>query len=198
MKSKENLRSYSDMLQALDSVYLHKTLHNRSLLYLYDELPAPENVGEEGDCEMEVIVDALHSLSEAVWSHYSDYEDTNIMYFSHPAIMEYYQLCRVYGKRKGVKLGDNPFMRQAAENVRSCLYQEGCFTCSYYLQTKINHEWASGIVFRMSSEFTGSLALLVKMSQVFDFYERELITLKKEISEIEKPLSQNHQLREAA
>jgi len=190
-------RSYSDMHRAIDAVYLRKVLHDRNMLYLYEKWPPSEYQGEESEFDMDLIVDALHSLSEAVWSHYSEYEDIYTMYFSHPAMMEYYRLCRVYGKHQSVKLRDNPYMQLAADFVRSLLHQEGCFTCDYRLQTKVNHRWASGIVFRMWPEFNGNLALLVLMAQVFDFYERELTRLKTELSEIQKPVNQK-QAKEAA
>jgi len=194
---KQNRRSYSDMHRAIDAVYLRKVLHDRKMLYLYENWPPPEYLDEECEFDMDLIVDALHSLSEAVWSHYSEYEDIYTMYFSHPAMMEYYRLCRVYGKHQGVKLRDNPYMRRAADFVRSLLHQEGCFTCDYRLQTKVNHCWASGIVFRMWPEFNGNLALLVLMAQVFDFYERETLRLKAELTESRKHLSQK-QAKEAA
>lgn len=183
-------RGYSEMLRAMDSVYLRKILNDREMSYLYENWPPSEYLGEESEFDLDLIVNALHNLSEAVWSHYSDYEDIHTMYFSHPAMMEYYRLCRSYGKHRGVKLRDNPYMRRAADFVQNCLHQDGCFTCDYRLQTKVNHRWASGVVFRMWPEFNGDLALLVQMSRVFDFYEREAPRLKKELSEIEKHLSQ--------
>lgn len=197
MNTEVERRSYSDMLRAMDSVYLRKVLHDREMSYLYEDWPPSEYLDEESEFDFDLIVDALYSLSEAVWSHCSDYESIYTMYFSHPDMMEYYRLCRVYGKHRGVRLRDNPYMRRAAEYVRSLLYQEGCFTCDYRLQTKINHRWASGIVFRMWPEFNGNLALLVQIARVFDFYERELTQLKTELSEIEKHLSQK-ELKEAA
>jgi len=190
-------RNFSAMLRAMDSVYLQKVLHDRRLMYLYEEWPPPEYVGEEGDYELDIILGALHSLSEAVWSHYSDHDDTDTIYFSHPVMMEYYRLCRVYGKHQGVRLRDNPYMQRAADFVRSRLHQDGCFTCSYRLQTKVNHRWASGVVFRMWPEFYDHLALLVQMARVLDFYERELMRLKTELAEFQKPLSQK-QAKEAA
>ena len=190
MNTEGKRRSYSDMHRAIDSVYLRKVLHDREMSDLYEKWPPSDHLGEESDFDMDLIADALHNLSEAVWSHYSGYEDIYTMYFSHPAMMEYYRLCRVYGKHQGVRLRDNQYMRRAADFVRSLLHQEGCFTCDYRLQTKVNHRWASGIVFRMWPEFNGNLALLVLMAQVFDFYERELMRLKTELSEIQKPISQ--------
>ena len=182
-------RSYSDMHRAIDAVYLRKVLHDRKMLYLYKDWPAPEYLEVEREFDMDLIVDALYGLSEAVWGHYSDYEGIYTIYFSNPTMMEYYRLCRVYGKHQSVKLRDNPYIQLAADCVRSLLYQEGCFTCDYRLQTKVNHRWASGIVFRMWPEFNGHLALLVLMAQVFDFYERELIRLKTELAEIQKPIA---------
>lgn len=72
-------------------------------------------------------------------------------------------------------------MRRAANYVREQLDQ-GHYHCSYYLQTKVNHKWAGGIVFRMWPEFVGHFALLVLMAKIFDFYKQELTRLQNELA----------------
>jgi hypothetical protein len=191
------IRTYSEMCHALDCVYLYKTLYDHNLQYLYPENGvAPQYVGEDDGYLLDTVYEAIFRLSDAVWPHYSEYHETHTIYFSHPALMEYYHLCRVYGRQRGIPLHDNPYMRSAKEFVRSRLGQD-CFTCSYRLQTKINHQWSAGIVFVMWPEFTGHLALLVLMGQVFDFYKRELQQLKADIVENEGQLPQQ-QWKEAA
>jgi len=186
-------RRLFEMRAALDNVYLHKVLHDRALPV---DFPAPEYVDDDIGDFMDIIYHTLHSLSDAIWSRVSDQNDTETLYFSHPAIMEYYRLCREYGKLTGESLRENPYMHHAAEFVRSKL-QQGCYSCDYWLQTKINHKWASGIVFRIWPEFNGLFALTVLMLQIFSFYEKEVEKLKAEIDEIKKSSLQK-QVLEAA
>jgi hypothetical protein len=54
--------------------------------------------------------------------------------------------------------------------------------------TKINHEWASGILFRIWPEFEWHFALLTRIHQVFEFYAEQLDKLKKEL---ETPITEN-------
>jgi len=186
-------RRLSEMRGALDNVYLHKVLHDRGMTV---DFPAPEYVDDDIWEYMDIIFHTLHSLSDAIWSRVSEKNDVETLYFSHPAIMEYYRLCREYGKLTGESLRENPYMRHAAEFVRSKL-QQGCYSCDYRLQTKVNHKWASGIVFRMWPEFNGLFALMVLMSRIFDFYEKEVVKLKAEIETIKKTSLQKQGLEAA-
>lgn len=194
---KKYVRSYSELSSALDSLYLYKLLYDRQLLFRYQSwLPQPALLGECADYEPDIVTDALFSLSEAVWDHYSqDGNEIYAIYFSSPAIMEYYRLCREYSQTCGIPLGSNPYMQRAAEYVRNRL-EQGCYSCSYHLQTKIHHAWASGIVFRMWPDFTSLLALLVMMGRIFSFYEQGLEHLKHDLSNLNRRLPE-HQ-KEAA
>jgi hypothetical protein len=168
-------------------VYLHKVLHSRGLLESLEskaDADAPVFVGDdEPDYEFEVIIEALMSLSDAVWSNYSEYDEVETMYFSHPDIMEFYRLCREHSRLAHVPLRANPYMQKARRFVDSCLDQ-GCPVCDYRLQTKTNHKWASGIVFKMWPEFENHLVLLILMAKIFDYYTRELARLKAELAEM--------------
>ncbi len=186
MEDKRIIRTSRDLRLALDAVYLYKVLFSRGLLDLLESKAEEEPViiGDDApDYEFEVIIEALMGLSEAVWSNYSEVEGVETMYFSHPDIMEYYRLCREYGKKAHVKLCANPYMLGAARFVHSQL-EQGSYVCDYRLQTKVNHKWASGIVFRMWPEFDGQLALLVLMARIFDFYKQELARLKAELADM--------------
>jgi hypothetical protein len=185
MEKRKTNRTGQDLRQALDAVYLYKVLLKRGKASLFDnKSKAPVFIGgDEPYYQFEVIIEALCNLSDAVWSNYSEKTQVESMYFSSPDIMEYYRLCREYGKQAHVPLRDNPYVLGAAEYVDNQL-EQGCYTCSHYLQTKINHKWASGIVFRMWPEFDGQLALLVFMVRIFDYYARELARLKTELKEM--------------
>lgn len=170
-------RNVRDASRVFELVYLYKLLYDSDRLEAYAAYAT--YVDEEAD--IDACLHALDALSDAVWGHYSDYSQTETMYFSHWDIMEYYRLCRVYGKRFGVKLRDNPYCNRAEEYVRSLLHQPGCYTCSYHLQTKVNHQWASGIVFRMSPEFYGHFVLVVLLCKILNFYGVELQKLRAEL-----------------
>lgn len=165
--------------RAFMTVYVYKLFHDRGQLEKYAP-HAPEFVDAEMD--MEACLNGLWNISGAMWGNYSEEEQVETLYFSHPDIMEYYRLCRVYGKRFKVKLRDNPYMKRAADYVRRKLDQ-GCYSCDYRLQTKLNHKWASGIVFRMWPEFYYHFELLVLIARIFDFYTSELQKLKAELDE---------------
>jgi len=173
-----NRRDKSEARRAFVCVYVHKLLHDNGRLENYEPY---ETEYVDPEMEFEACVYGLQYLSEAVWSRYCEDDQVETMYFSHPDMMEYYRLCRVYGKRYGVKLPDNPYMRMAADYVRSCLDQ-GCPVCEYRLHTNIGHKWASGIVFRMWPEFEWHFALLTQIADIFGFYTKMLTNLKKELA----------------
>lgn len=183
------VRDLNDASRAFMCVYIHKMLYDNGRLCDYEPCE-PKYI--DPDMDFEAIWNGLWNVSDAVWSWNSPSSDIETMYFSHPDIMEYYRLCRVYGKKHGVKLADNPYMKAAAEYVRLQLDQ-GCYACEYILQTKINHDWASGIVFRMWPEFEWHFELLTLIINIFNYYTEQLGKLK---SELETVISD--QLKEAA
>jgi hypothetical protein len=182
MDNRNNGHLYRDLRQSLDAVYLRKALTDRSLLEKHEAgSPAMLGDGSGSDYEFEVIIEGLFGLSEAVWGNYSEEREVETMYFSHPDIVEYYRLCREYGREKRIPLRANPYVLGAARFVDSQLGQHS-YVSSYYLQTKVGHKWASGVVFRMWPEFDGHLALLVLVRKIFEFYTRELARLKAELA----------------
>jgi phenylalanine-4-hydroxylase len=177
----EMVRDVSDARHAFISVYVCKIIHDTGRLKEFMQ-DGPEYV--DSDTDYAAVRIGLYYVTEKVWSsvtHDSDYgEVIETLYFSDSTIMEYYRLCREYGKRHGVKLATNPYMLEAKRFVDNCLDQ-GCPVCEYRLQTKINHDWASGVVFRMWPEFEWHFALLTLIHQIFGFYREQLQRLKKEL-----------------
>ena len=53
------------------------------------------------------------------------------------------------------------------------------------LHTRINHQWASGIVFRTDEYFYGEFELLEALLSIADWYKYHLDPLRKAIEEIE-------------
>ena len=172
--------SLTELKNAVANVHIYLLLRKLDLLDKLSE-PLPDFVTDE-DTSFSLCVDAVFHVSEAVWDYYSEHYDVETIYISSPDMMEYYRLCRVYGKMTGVSLKNNPYMEKSSDFVRRWLYQPECYTCEYRLQTKINREWASGIIFRIYPEFSGYYALLIVLDYILTFYSEELKSLKAEIA----------------
>lgn len=107
-------------------------------------------------------LEALDRICDFVAINYNEQSELNGYYFSDTSIMEYYRLCRKYSEQNGVKLEDNKYIQRAKQEVDECLNSE-CYYCYYLLQTKTNHDWASGIVFYYDENFYEFDALLERM-----------------------------------
>ena len=116
------------------------------------------------------VFELMGVAAEGVWSDYNDSYDVSKWYFSSHPMVEYYRLCREYSKRHGIKLSDNPFVHNAESFVECALNLESC-GYGWRLQTKINHEWASGIVFQSDCYFNGEMELLEALLEIFGWYE---------------------------
>ena len=120
------------------------------------------------------------------------HEDSEIvtMYFSSHAMMDYYRLCREYTNLTGVSLKSNPYMKRAESEVREQMDPADCYYCAYWLQTKVNHDWASGIVFKYDcSYFCEFLALFSRLLYVFQFYTNTVTELRKEVEVLKQQQS---------
>lgn len=128
-------------------------------------------------------IDALCDFYIDYASHDDNYySEIRTTYVSTYNMMKYYHLCREYSSLTKTKLKNNPYMENAALYVSEQMNVGACYYCSYYLQTKINHDWASGVVFIYdTSEFHEHLAMFSRFLYVFDYYDREVVTLEKEV-----------------
>lgn len=134
------------------------------------------------DCDDEYAfaMEGMDELCDFIADHGED--ETATMYFSTKNMMEYYRLCREHSKLTGIPLKDSPYMQDAATHVREQMSVPDCYYCGYYLQTKTNHEWASGIVFHYdTSYFSEYLALFSRLLYVFEFYDCEVAALRFEV-----------------
>ena len=105
-------------------------------------------------------------------------------YFSFADMMEYYRLCRVYGRLRRLALKDNPFMKDARQFVEHAMDLDNYYGYAWTLQTRVNHNWASGIVFRIDEEFfNGELDLLGALLSIADWYKWHLEQLRQAIEE---------------
>ena len=128
----------------------------------------------------DLILTAIHSCCEYVFSSYDEESCDASMYFSDPCMLEYYKLCREYSRRRGMKLKDNPYVRKAASYVNRML--SGPYTCGHIIHTKVNHKCAGGIHFIYSVEFDSEMELLDRMLDIVRFYKDGVNELNAELA----------------
>lgn len=168
---------FYNVLDAFRTVYISKLFYDYGKL---DNLDTTCTVQE--DFWYSMIYEALESVSG--FSHFTGGDWESKYYFSDPAMLAYYRRCRDYCRLFGVSLKDNPFMQKAEDFVDNMLRN----ISGYYgwtLLTKINHHWASGIVFAHDNESFNADAfseLIEALLEIFSFYENELKVLEEAVS----------------
>ena len=85
-----------------------------------------------------------------------------------------------------MKLKDNPYMRDAQRFVEYAMDLDGYYGFAWTLHTRINHQWASGIVFRIDEDFNGELDLLEALLSIADWYKCHLEPLRKAVEEAKR------------
>ena len=103
-----------------------------------------------------------------------------IFNFSYRAMVEYYRLCRIHSSKHGLRLRDDPYMLDALRFVQQ-MFDFG-YTGGYsvHLQTKINHEWASGLVIHLDdSYFTAEYELAEALLEIGAWYELHCRVLRE-------------------
>ena len=112
------------------------------------------------------------------------YEASNVtkFYFSYRAMVEYYRLCRIHSSKHGLRLCDDPYMIEALRFVQGTFdfgYSGGY---SVHLQTKINHEWASGLVIHLDDNyFTAEFELAEALLEIGAWYEENCRLLREKL-----------------
>lgn len=115
---------------------------------------------------------ALWIAGDKVSSHYNEDWCVASYYFSYQAMMDYYRLCRVYGKRRRIRLKENPFMKKA-ETFVNRMMDLGYGYYAFRLQTKVNHRWASGVVIYIDENgFNAEFEMVEAMFAIGDWYAR--------------------------
>ena len=168
-----------EIQQALPSIAL------AHLFYEYGKLDAmiKEGYNEPGDEFCAYFLDLLYITADFVHEDYVDDYDVARWYFSDRAMVEYYRLCRTYGCAHGLKLKDNPYMREAERFVESAMDLGNSYGYGWYLNTKVGHEWASGIVFRTDCYFDGEMELLEALLSIRQWFEVGVQRLRKKLAE---------------
>lgn len=173
-----------DITEVLPSIAIAR------LFYEYGRLDEMLGEGfESPDADFYMMFwELLGVCADCVYSDYDENYGVNKWYFSNRDMVEYYRLCRTYSCLRGMKLKDNPFMQSAERFVGNAMDFNGGYGYGWYLSTRINHEWASGLVFRTDEYFNGEFDLLEALLSIRDWYRRNLVRLREAI-EKEKSLA---------
>lgn len=163
------------------------------LFYTYGRLDDLLKAGFEtaDDDFYEMFWELLDTIPDFIDYDYNEYSGVTKWYFGFKDMMEYYRLCRAFSCLCGVKLKDNPYMRDARRFVEYAMDLNGCYGFAWTLHTRINHQWASGIVFRIDENFYGEFDLLEALLSIADWYKYHLDPLRKVVEEAESAAAAN-------
>lgn len=139
----------------------------------------------------EMFWELLGVIADFISYDYIEDYDMTKWYFSFKAMMEYYRLCRIFSRLRGVKLKDNPYVRDAQRFVECAMDLNNGYGYAWTLHTRINHKWASGIVFRTDEHFCEEFELLDALLSIADWYKCHLDPLRKAIEEAERAVEAN-------
>ena len=161
------------------------------LFYIYGRLDDLMKCGFEtaDDSFYEMFWELLGTIPDFISYDYVEDYDVTKWYFSFKDMMEYYRLCRAYSRLHGVKLKDNPYMRDAQQFVEYVMNFDSYYGYGWTLHTRINHQWASGIVFRIDEGFDGEFDLLEALLSIADWYKCHLDPLRKAVEEAENAVA---------
>ncbi len=152
------------------------------LCYTYGKLDKFISFGntEAHEDYIETYYDAIGSAADLFELHYSEKTEEHCLYVSFQSMVEYYRLCRQYSRSHHIRLGDNPYMKEAEDYVYCTMELDGNGGYYVHLQTKINHEWASGLVIRTDDNyFNGEFELAEAVFEIGDYYERAVVRLRQ-------------------
>ena len=126
------------------------SIHWAILCYEYGKLDEFIASGNSGpfDEYYSCFWDVLQFASDFLFCEELEDYEAQKYYFGFKSMSEYYRLCRDYCVQRGVRLKDNPYMREAERFVENAMdFGMGSYGgYSFLLQTKINHKWASGLL----------------------------------------------------
>lgn len=172
-------------MRVVDITCLLPSIRIARMMYAYGKLDEMIDLGFDSPSEDHYMMwyELLSLVADAIWQDYDESYDVNKWYFSNRSMVEYYRLCRVYGDAHKLKLKDNPYMKEAERFVESCMDLDDSCGYGWRLNTGVNHEWASGIVFRSDCYFNGEFDLLEALLGIQDWYPRAVIRLRGKLME---------------
>ena len=187
-----------------DMFYAIETIAYAHLFYEHGKFDKFMALGyEQASAETsELWWDALGLAAESIWSNPNDEHEVYAWYFSNRSMTEYNRLSRVYGSVHHLKLKDNPYLQAAERFVGETMDWENRYGYGWYLNTKIGHAWASGLVFKTDyNDFYGEFELLSALLDIQDWYSSAVYQLRRKLLEdcvLHLPALPSHQEVSAA
>ena len=153
------------------------------MYYAYGKLDKLQKLGleEATDDFFMMYYELLDASADFVCSDYNEYYNTSRWYFSFKSMMEYYRLCRDYCNKRGVSLKANPYMREAELAVDRIMSLNHAYGYGYRLNTRINHQWASGIVLETDEYFGGHEEVLEALLCLDEWFRQGADKLKDDL-----------------
>ncbi len=148
---------------------------------LLDEVISMENEILSDDY-ISMYYDAMCFAADYIYSDYIEDYGFDKCYFSNKSMTEYYKLCHQYGRTHRVKMKDNPYTKEAKSFVNSAM-NLACNGYGWKLKTKVNNEFASGIVVVTDDYFDGQNDLLEAMLEIRQWYTDAVIRLRGKLME---------------
>ena len=169
--------TYDDIREVIPSISA------ACMYYAYGKLDKLQKLGldEATDDFYMMYYELLESSADFVCSDYNEYYNTTKWYFSFKSMMEYYRLCRDYCNKRGVSLKANPYMREAEKAVDRIMSLGSSYGYGYALKTKINHQWASGIVLETDEYFDGHQDVLEALLCLDEWFRQSVDKLKDDL-----------------
>ena len=159
------------------------------LCYEYGKL---EDYLEQGNKELyndyyQGYFDVLSIAADFINEDYLDDFDEDKYYFGFQSMNEYYRLCRDYCNARHVSLKQNPYMAEARQFVNTAMDLDGYGGYGYVLHTKINHEWASGLLVIIDATcFNAEYDLAEALLSINAWYTRGVERLKNDLAKEKK------------
>ena len=151
-----------------------------------DDYIAQGNRQLQEEC-YESFFDVISIAADFLDMDYRDDYGENKFYFGFKSMSEYYRLCRDYCNARHVSLKQNPYMAEARQFVNAAMELDSYGGYAYCLQTKINHEWASGLlVLTDESYFNAEYDLAEALLRINAWYTRGVERLKEDLAKEEK------------
>ena len=177
-------------------MYLLPSIAAARLFYSFGKLDEMIQVGIEAasdDFQM-YYWELLTLTADFADNQYREVWEVDHWYFSNESMVEYYRLCRIYSQSYRIKLSANPYMEKARRFVNSAMNLY-CTGYDWHLQTKVNHKWASGIVFETDCYFNGEMEILEALLEIQAWYNREVVELRNLLEkEAQKPFKETEVL----
>ena len=169
--------TYDDIREVLPSISA------ACMYYAYGKLDKLQKLGldEATDDFYMMYYELLDASADFVCSDYNEYYNTSRWYFSFKSMMEYYRLCRDYCNKRSVSLKANPYMREAELAVDRIMSLNHAYGYGYRLNTRINHQWASGIVLETDEYFDGHEEVLEALLCLDEWFRQGADKLKDDL-----------------